>query len=186
MSTFSSHFKKNIASTIALGSLLFAAAPVQAGDEPACPADTRVAFVYGTVTNNAFVKPGTATPPVLETVGVARVVVQGKGVLRCGLHGVSSSPGTFIDTLVCDDTVTVPNSTDTVHSQLITHTRFTVPPTQLCASGGMQGTFKEISDPFFGRGAFSSSGGGRLYVQGTMNCAGSIDMSFYGNVCLVK
>lgn len=186
MSTSSSHFKKNLASTLALGSLLFAAVPAQAGDEPPCPADTRVAFVYGSLSNNVYAKPATDSPPVLETVGVARVAIQGKGILHCGLHGVSNSPGTFIDTLVCDDTVAVPNSTDTVHSQLITYTRFTVPPTQICASGGMQGAFKEISDPFFGRGMFSSGGGGRLHVQGTINCAGSIDMLFYGNVCLVK
>jgi len=186
MANFQNHpIKNNLVPSAALTLLLFNTMSAVAGDEPPCPANSTVAYVQGTVSNSAFVKPGTSG---LETVGVAQMVIQGKGMMRCALHGVAIGQGSFIDTLVCDDKVAVPNSTDTVHSQLITYTHFTVPPTQTCTSpaGAVQGSFSEISDPFFGQGAFSSTGGGRLHVQGTINCAGSVDMSFYGNVCLVK
>lgn len=181
MSIFQKRFIKTSLVPCTLTALFFNTMPAVAGGEPTCPTNTRVASVQGTASNNAL---GSG-----ESVGVIQVVVQGKGMMRCGIHGVLTGPGSFIDTLVCDDQVAIPNSTDTVHSQLVTNTQF-VPPTalQACASpaGAVQGSISELSDPAFGRGAFSSAGGGRLYIQGTINCSGVMELSFYGNVCVVK
>ena len=173
--------KTILAPAMVLAIFLTDMAPTMADSDPACPANTRAAHVQGTMKTNA-VAPG-------ETLGVAQLVVQGAGMLRCGLHGLATGPTGFTHTLVCDDNAAVANSTDTVHSQLITSSQF-VPPTafQACATpaGAIQGSFNEISDPFFGRGAFSSAGGGRIYAQGSINCAGAVDITLSGTVCLAK
>src|SRR3569623_3731592 len=156
-------------------------APTMADRDPACPAHTRAAHVQGTM-NTTAVAPG-------ETLGGAQLVVQGTGMLRCGLHGVATGPTGFTHTLVCDDNAAVANSTATAHSQKITSSQI-VPPSafQACATpaGAIQGSFNEISDPFFGRGAFSSAGGGRIYAQGSIICAGADNIALSGTVCLAK
>src|SRR3569623_838503 len=147
--------KTILAPAIVLAIFLTDMVPAMADSEPACPADTRAARVQGTMKTSA-VAPG-------ETLGVAQLVVQGAGMLRCGLHGVATGPTGFTRTLVCDDNAAVANSTDTAHSQLITCSLFVLASVlQAFASpcGAFLGSFIELADGLFGGVAFSIAWGG--------------------------
>src|SRR3569833_3460431 len=118
--------KTILAPAMVLAIFLTDMAPTMANNNPACPANTRAAHVQGTMKTNA-VAPG-------ETLGVAQLVVQGTCMLRCGLHGLATGPTGFTHTLVCDDNAAVANSTDTVHSQMITSSQIVQPTAfQACA-----------------------------------------------------
>ncbi len=161
--------------TIGVPSVVSAAPPLL------CAPGSQVATVQGKIQNNA-IAPG-------ETLGVVALnVLDTRQRLKCGIHGVATADGSgFTHTLVCDDEIPVALGTS-LHSQVTLDTRFVAPPLlQPCGPSGLvYGSFKEISDPVpgTGRGLFAATGGGRIFVEGTINCAAAIDMKFHGSICV--
>ena len=148
------------------------------------PCQGRLVPIKGKIATNAL-GPG-------ETLGVLAGNIDEQLKLKCGIQGKAffnpdGSFGGFTHTLVCDDSVSVYGQT--VHSQAVSISRYDgMPQFQSCGIPGMDlqyGSFREISDPQSGRGIFSPTGGGRLYVEGTVNCAGAVDMKVTGQVCVV-
>lgn len=144
-----------------------------------CAAGSRVATAQGKVMNNLLSEK--------ETLGVLHLALDGTTKIKCGIHGVKTEDGLgFTHSMVCDDSVRVAPFTS-VHSQMVLDTRIIATQLQSCGVGDMvYGTFQEISDPIpgAGRGRFAATGGGRIFVNGTVNCAGAVDMEFYGTVCV--
>jgi hypothetical protein len=153
-------------------------------EERPCESPGKLVRISGTIMNNAL-GPG-------ETLGTIQAHLVGSKKMECGIHGVAhfNPDGTFgfTHSIVCDDRVRVENSTDTIHSQIVSLTHFDgVPDFHSCGVPGMEfGTFRDISEPQSGRGIFSPTGGGQLFIEGTVNCAGAVDMSFFGDVCVVR
>ena len=152
-----------------------------------CEPPGRLVRIVGKIFNNAL------NPE--ETLGVARARIARGRTLHCGVHGQAKlSPAGalegFIHQLVCDDRVPVPGSAETIHSQLTLDSHFDgVPAFEPCGMPGVNvshGSFQEISYPEAGRGIFSTSGGGTVWIRGTLDCAGAINMRFSGKVCLIS
>lgn len=151
-------------------------------EERACQG--RLAPISGKIATNA-IGPG-------ETLGVLAGTVDGELKLKCGIQGKAffnpdGTFGGFAHTLVCGDTISAFGQT--VHSQIVALSRYDgMPQFQSCGIPGMDlqyGSFREITEPQSGRGIFAPTGGGRLEVEGTVNCAGAVDMKIEGEVCVV-
>ncbi|MCC4114417.1 hypothetical protein LLG90_03525 [Aromatoleum toluclasticum] len=143
----------------------------------------RLAPISGKITTNA-IGPG-------ETLGVLAGTVDEQLKLKCGIQGKAffnpdGTFGGFTHTLVCGDAISVFGQT--VHSQVVAISRYDgMPDFTSCGIPGMDlqyGSFREITEPQSGRGIFSPTGGGRLEVDGTVNCVGAVDMKISGQVCL--
>ena len=167
------------AATVAVLALSSGAA---SAEELACQG--RLAPISGKITTNA-IGPG-------ETLGVLAGKIDDKLKLNCGIQGKAffnpdGSFGGFRHTLVCSDTIS--EFGQTVHSQVVALSRYDgMPQFTSCGIPGMDlqyGSFREITEPQSGRGIFAPTGGGRLEVEGTVNCAGAVDMKIAGEVCLV-
>lgn len=148
------------------------------------PCMGRLAPISGKILTNAL-GPG-------DTLGTLAGNLDGTK-LKCGIQGKAffnpdGSFGGFTHSLVCDDVAPAYYGGETIHSQVISISRFDGPPDfRSCGIPGLEyGTFREISEPQSGRGIFSASGGGRLHIEGTVNCAGAVDMKYEGYVCLVR
>jgi len=167
---------------------VFAVTPGAASaEERPCEAPGRLVPIAGKIVTNSL---GPA-----DTLGTLQGILAGSKKLKCGIHGKAflnpdGSFGGFTHSLVCDDDALAENAADTIHSQVVSLSRFDgLPNFNSCGIPGMDlqyGTFREVSDPQAGRGIFSPTGGGRLSIDGTVNCAGAVDMSFTGQVCLVR
>lgn len=162
--------------------VLAAAGSPASAQEQSCQG--RLAPISGKIMTNAL-GPG-------DTLGTLSGTVDGKLKLKCGIQGKAffnpdGSFGGFTHTLVCDDSISVFGQT--VHSQVVSISRYDGAPNfASCGIPGMDlqyGTFREISEPQSGRGIFSPTGGGRLEVEGTVNCVGAVDMKVSGEVCVV-
>ncbi|HJV24240.1 MAG TPA: hypothetical protein VJ673_01080 [Aromatoleum sp.] len=169
-------------------SLLAALAlPSLAAHADPLPCQGRLASISGKIMTNSMAGG--------ESLGILQGTVDGWNKLKCGINGKprfndDGSFAGFTHSLVCDDTVISENRIDTIHSQVISNSRFDgVPSFRSCGIPGMDltyGAFREISEPQSGRGIFSPTGGGRLVIDGVVNCAGAVDMKFTGEVCLVR
>lgn len=155
-------------------------------DELPCLRPGKLIPISGKIFNNAL---GPA-----DTLGTLVANLDGTK-LKCGLHGkayfnADSTFGGFTHTLVCDDSVPAENRVDTIHTQAVSLTRFDGAPNfASCGIPGVDlqyGSFREISEPQSGRGILSPTGGGRLAIEGTINCAGAVDMKYTGHVCVVR
>ena len=81
------------------------------------------------------------------------------------------------------------------HSQLTLGTQGQLSDIQFCngvdGSGGVSASFVEVSTPqaglggSTGRGLFTGVTEGEIIIEGTINCVGSIDMKFRGEICLL-
>jgi hypothetical protein len=154
--------------------------------------------VKGKIFNNAQA-PGGA----LSTLGVVRLNGDSPiGSMKCGIVGVSRNadendlgegglplPLLFTHTISCDDKGTLFPGGPATHSQLTFNTKgtFTDYP-QACPEpfSGISAPFIEYSAPIpgSGRGIFTGTTGGLLTITGTINCVGTIDMKFSGEICL--
>lgn len=171
--------------TVAVALLATAASSAGAQEQPCEPPD-RLVRISGKIANN-LLGPG-------ETLGSGTAIVARHGKMHCGVQGrgfldPDGSFGGFVHTVVCDDEFRL-DSGDIIHSQLISITRFEgIPDFQSCGIPGLDlefGTFRDISHPQSGRGMFSATGGGTIVIDGTVNCAGAIDMKYQGEVCVVR
>ncbi|NMF89133.1 hypothetical protein [Aromatoleum petrolei] len=170
--------------TAAAVAVLALASGAASADELPCEAPGRLVPISGKILTNAL-GPG-------DTLGVLAGKIDGMPSLKCGIHGKAffnpdGSFGGFTHTLVCDDVVPAQYGGERIHTQAVSISRFSsVPDFRSCGIPGLEfGSFTEVSDPQSGRGIFSPTGGGRLYIDGTVNCAGAVDMKFTGKVCLV-
>lgn len=169
---------------VAAVAALAIASGAASADELPCEAPARLVPISGRILTNAL-GPG-------DTLGVLAGKIEGLPSLKCGIQGKAffnpdGSFGGFTHTLVCDDVAPAQYGGEKIHSQAVSISRFSsVPDFRSCGIPGLEyGSFTEISDPQSGRGIFSPTGGGRLYIDGTVNCAGAVDMKFTGKVCLV-
>ena len=179
------HSRIRCAAAVVTAILVTAAGSVGAEERP-CVAPGRLVPIAGKVLNNSV---GTG-----ESLGTLHGTIDGSRKLKCGIHGKpffnpDGSFAGFTHSLVCDDTVIAENGVDTIHSQVVSISRFIAPPSfRSCGIPGLDlnyGAFREISEPQSGRGIFSPSGGGRLLIDGVVNCAGAIDMNFAGEICVM-
>lgn len=168
--------------TAAAVAVLALASGAASADERAC--EGRLAPINGKIVTNAL-GPG-------ETLGVLAGTLDGQLKLKCGIQGRAffnpdGTFGGFTHTLVCDDTVSALGQT--LHSQIVAISRYDgMPQFRSCGIPGVDlqyGSFREITEPQSGRGIFAPAGGGRLQVEGTVNCAGAVDMKVSGEVCVV-
>lgn len=174
--------------TLMLAAAVFAVTSGAASaEERPCEAPGRLVPIAGKIVTNSL-GPG-------DTLGTLQGNLPASKKLKCGIQGKAfmnpdGSFGGFTHSLVCDDAVPAENGVEMIHSQAVAISRFDgLPNFSSCGIPGMDlqyGTFRETSDPQSGRGIFSPTGGGRLYIEGTVNCAGAVDMSFIGQVCLVR
>jgi hypothetical protein len=170
--------------------LVFGTSIALAADEPKECQGTLVP-VKGKIFNNAL-GPG-------DTLGVVALdldTAPKKTKIKCGLHGIAyfgdPDPGNPLSTLprfthrmVCDDSVAIPGTSLTIHSQAILDTHFIeYVPGEYCGGSQFAFSFKEISHGQSGRGIFASNGGGTIVIEGTLSCSGAIDMKFSGIACL--
>ena len=161
-----------------------------AADEPKECLGTLVS-AKGKILNNAL-SPG-------DTLGVVHLKLKAtpeKIKMKCGVHGIAyfgdqdpTNPLSFLPRfthrIVCNDTVAVPGTNDTIHSQAILDSHFAqYIPGQDCGNSTNAASFKEISFPQSGRGVFAEKGGGALEIEGEVLCSGAINMKFSGQVCL--
>lgn len=164
--------------------VLTAGGGIAHAQEQACAPPGVLTRVSGSFSNNA-ISPG-------ETLGSGSVMVVGHQKMTCGLKGTAflrdGTLGGFVHTIVCDDEARS-ESGETVHSQVVSVSRFDgIPDFQSCGIPGVDatfGSFREISEPQSGRGIFSPTGGGRTSVSGTINCAGSVELTFSGEACVI-
>jgi len=179
-------FVQLAAFSMLVGAFTVIASPARADERP-CEPPGVLKRISGKIFNNA-IGPG-------DTLGTVHGAIGTSTKLKCGIQGKASfnpdgSFGGFTHTIVCDDSVAFGTSGDTIHSQIVAETNFAgVPNFQSCGIPGVDldfGTFRELSFPLSGRGIFSPTGGGRLVIDGTLNCAGAIDMKFSGEVCVVR
>jgi hypothetical protein len=190
--------KKSILPCAAVAAILSGPNTVIAAGELPCLGTK--ATVNGKILNNSLNQ--------LETLGVVHITIGGQQnnqnqqnqgnqqnqesiSLSCGDHGQINSPVDITHIVVCDDSVRVPGSTDTIHSQAILDTQIQSFAPPLCSHTTpvytlTPGTIQEISYPQSGRGIFASGGGGSIFVQGTLNCAGAIFLTFSGTACLAS
>jgi len=181
------------ARSFAIGStalLVFGTSIVLAADEPKECQGTLVP-VQGKIFNNAL-GPGDTLGVVTLNLATAPKATK----IKCGLHGIAyfgepdpanplSTLPRFTHRMVCDDTVAIPGTSLTVHSQAILDTHFIdYIPVQDCGGSQFAFSFQEISYPQSGRGIFAAGGGGTIVIEGTFSCSGAIDMEFSGTACL--
>ncbi len=152
-----------------------------------CPAGTSATLVSGKILNQ-MINPG-------STLGIVHLQVGEKTKVKCGIVGSGNlgSDGTinFVHSLVCDDSISVTNPatgrTENVHSYVILNTTGTS-ALQACVPGnleaGFYGSFREFSVPVSGGGMFRGAQGGRIVIDGTVNCARALDMKFRGEFCM--
>lgn len=146
--------------------------------------------VKGKIFNNGQI-PGS----LFSTLGV--VALNGGdpiGKMKCGIVGIPGAvtdpnfPLVFTHTISCDDAGSLFPGGPATHSQLTFDTKgtFTQYPEYCPGGGGISAPFIEYSAPKVGsgRGVFTNTLGGLLTIEGTINCAGTIDMKFSGEVCL--
>lgn len=128
-----------------------------------------------------------------ETLGTMSANIDGQAKLKCAMQGKAFMAGMtlagFQHVAVCDDDARAENGVDRVHSQVATLTLFDgIPDLHSCGIPGMDlqyGTFREVSYPQSGRGIFASGGGGRIVIEGELNCAGAVEMKYAGHVCVI-
>ena len=114
--------------------------------------------------------------------------------MKCGIVGIPGTvtnpdfPLVFTHTISCDDTGELYPGGPATHSQLTFDTKgyFTEFPVGCGWPGGISAPFIEFSTPKAnsGRGAFTGTTGGLLTIECTINCAGTIDMVFSGDICI--
>lgn len=187
-------FIRKIANTLVCSSLLIGSA---AYAEDQCSSGFP-APVSGNISNNGQAGGG------FSTLGVVALKVGEKpnvlAKMKCGIVGVEApaEAGTiaFTHTLSCDDKLEVDLGfgPQTVHSQLTLNTQGSL-AAQFCngqdPSQGIFGPFTERSVPATyygqstGRGMFTGVTEGEIFIEGDINCLGTIDMTFKGYVCLV-
>lgn len=174
------------AASLAAAAVLAANTSVVQAQERPCEAPGALTRISGKISNNVI------TPA--ETLGIGSTLIVGRGKMTCGLQGRAfldpdGSFGGFVHTIVCDDSVPTEGG-DMIHSQIVAVTRFDgIPDFQSCGIPGVDanfGSFREISEPQSGRGIFSPTGGGRIFVEGTLNCAGMIDLTYNGEACVIR
>lgn len=171
------------ATLMAATAALTLASGAASAQELPCEAPGQLVPISGKILTNAL-GPG-------DTLGVLSGSADGIK-LKCGIQGKAffnpdGTFGGFTHTIVCDDVASAPYGSEKIHSQAVSISRFSsAPDFRSCGIPGLEyGSFTEVSDPQSGRGIFSPTGGGRLYIDGTVNCAGAVDMKFSGKVCLV-
>lgn len=174
-----------------VGGMLAAAGNDVKAEELPCEAPGELVRVAGKIRSNAF-ESG-------ETLGVFPLSLPPRRSpplrLECGINGKPVADQSrrvvgFVHTIVCNDSVRIGRAGLSVHSQMVTHSHFDgLPDFRTCGVPGVDpdyGTFREISEPQSGRGIFSPTGGGRLFIEGQVNCAGAVDMRYRGEVCVVR
>lgn len=168
-----------VAVALALGTAQAQAPPA----EKPCQAPAELMGISGKIFNNQ-IAPG-------ETLGVGSAVLARSATLNCSLQGraffENGAFAGFRHTIVCGDRYKLADG-DTVHSQIDALSFFEgMPAFQSCGIPGVDpeyGSFREISYPQSGRGRFSPTGGGRLFIEGTVNCAGAVEIKYSGEVCV--
>lgn len=172
-----------LARPIAAWAMMLGLGAAQAQELP-CEPPAELMAVSGKILNNQL-SPG-------ETLGVGTAVLARSGTYNCSLQGrgflnSDGSFGGFVHTIVCGDRYKLQDG-NTIHSQIVTLSRFDgAPAFQSCGIPGVDpdyGSFREVSYPQSGRGRFSPTGGGRLFIEGTVNCAGAVEMQYSGEVCV--
>ncbi len=175
--------RSTLAGSIAAAAMALALGSAQAQERP-CEAPAELIGVSGKIFSNQL-SPG-------ETLGVGSAVLSRSGSFNCSLHGRAffnedRSFGGFNHIIVCADRYKLADG-NTVHSQIDTLSVFESPPAfRSCGVPGVDpdfGSFREVSYPQSGRGRFSPTGGGRLVIDGTVNCAGAVEMQYSGQVCV--
>ena len=144
-----------------------------------CPVGTSARAVEGKIFDQLTIT---------GTLGVVHLQVGEKTKVKCGMAG-SGGVGPYgailyEHSLVCDDSVQSANG-DSIHSQITLNTTGTS-ALQACGSQpGFQGTFREVSvpEPASGRGMFHGVQGGRIVIDGTINCGQAINAKFSGYFC---
>jgi len=177
------HQHSRLARSVAAWTTAFGLGAAQAQELP-CEPPAEPMGVSGKIFSNQ-ISPG-------ETLGVGSAVLARSGTYNCSLQGrgflnPDGSFGGFVHTIVCGDRYKLEDG-NSVHSQIVTLSRFDgAPAFQSCGIPGVDaqfGSFREISYPQSGRGRFSPTGGGRLVIDGTLNCAGAVEMQYSGEVCV--
>lgn len=183
------------ASKVVLFSSLVISGAFAYANEPVCGLGHPVP-VSGEITNN--LQAGGA----FSTLGVVALKLGYRKKMKCGLVGepaVPEFPGgiAFTHTLSCDDKVLL----DTPSGALVAHSQLTLDTQgQLAASfcngidpsQGVFGPFQERSVPknimgnSTGRGLFTGVTEGEIFIEGEINCAGSVDMAFEGYICMIR
>lgn len=160
-----------------------------------------LAQVKGKIFNNGQAGGGFSTLGVVALDGDDPI-----GKMKCGIVGEARAadggdigpdgqplPLLFNHTISCDDKGNLYPGGPATHSQLTFKTKgtFTDVP-HFCLgldgnpTGAISAPFIESSTPIpgSGRGVFTSATGGLLTIEGTINCVGTIDMNFSGDICL--
>lgn len=158
--------------------------------------------VSGKITNNG--QPNSGEAGTVSTLGVVAMKMGQKpgpvNRMKCGIIGVNIDPITdsnpydfnipvgFTHTLSCDDNIEIYGMV--AHSQLTLDTVGEIAVAGFCngtdPSAGIFGSFVEHSSPTLdntGRGIFTGVTEGEITIEGDINCLGSIDMSFAGEIC---
>ena len=190
---------RKIAHTIVGSSLLFGAA---AYADVVCIDGATPIPVKGKITNNG--QPNSGEAGTISTLGVVDMKMGKKpgpvSRMKCGIIGVNIDPITdtnpldpiipvgFTHTLSCDDSVDIYGLA--AHSQLTLDTEGEITFGGFCngtdPSAGIFGSFVEYSSPTLdntGRGIFTGVTEGEIRIEGDLNCLGSIDMIFKGEIC---
>ncbi len=175
--------RARLAGTVAAAAMALMLGTAQA-QEKTCEPPFELMGVSGKIFSNQL-SPG-------ETLGVGTAVLSRGGSFNCSLQGRAfynpdGSFGGFNHTIVCGDRFKLADG-NTVHSQIDTLSFFERPPAfRSCGVPGVDpdfGSFREVSFPQSGRGRYSPTGGGHLVIDGTVNCAGAVEMQYSGEVCV--
>jgi len=190
---------KKMAHAVVGSSLLLGAA---AYADVVCTDGAESIPVSGKITNNG--QPNTGEAGTVSTLGVVAMKMGKKpgpvSRMKCGIIGVNIDPITdtnpydqfipvgFTHTLSCDDSVEIFGMA--AHSQLTLDTEGEITFGGFCngtdPSAGIFGSFVEYSSPTAdntGRGIFTGITEGEIRIEGDLNCLGSIDMIFTGDIC---
>ena len=157
--------------------------------------------VKGKIVNNL------QPPGAISTLGSMKIKVGTMAKMNCGLLGQPAASTTppleggiaFTHTISCDDEVPVNHplfGEITSHSQLTLDTQGQlfdiIPCNGMDGSAGVSASFIEVSRPqsfmggSSGRGLFTGVTEGEITIEGTINCAGAVDMKFEGQICLIN
>lgn len=189
---------KKITQTIVGSSLLLGAT---AYADIVCTDGAQPIPVRGKITNNG--QPNSGEAGTISTLGVVAMTVGKKpgpvNRMKCGIIGVNVDPIAdpnpydfnipvgFLHTLSCDDSVEIYGMT--AHSQMTLETEGEIAVAGFCngtdPADGIYGSFVEHSIPVAntGRGIFTGVTEGEITIEGDINCLGSIDMTFAGEIC---